>query len=159
MDRFIATKRFRSEEDTAAFARWLAPQLRGGDILLLSGDIGSGKSFFCRALILERLATPEDIPSPTFTLVQTYPNPDNCEIWHLDLYRLMHSDELLELGLEEAFTDAICLVEWPDRFDAGWPDTALSLGLSTTETPGERDLTLSAKSSRWAPILEAAHAA
>lgn len=156
MDGRIATRRFHSEEETAKFARWLAPQLKPGDVLLLSGNIGSGKSFFCRNLIQERLAQREDIPSPTFTLVQTYVTADQHEIWHFDLYRLSHADEVLELGLEEALAEAICLVEWPDRFDAGWPDSALSLELRTTETPGERLLTLGTKATRWDAVLDAA---
>ncbi len=99
-----------------------------GDVLLLEGSVGAGKTHFARAFIQARLARldlREDVPSPTFTLVQTY--EADCEIWHADLYRLNHPDELCELGLEEAFDQAICLIEWPDRLGDLVPQKALTL--------------------------------
>lgn len=109
---------------TAALARQIAPRLRPGDVLLLQGSIGAGKTTFARALIRARLGREEDVPSPTFTLVQTYPDPAG-DIWHCDLYRLTDPQEVMELGLEEAFTDSICLIEWPDRLGPDQPATAL----------------------------------
>ena len=83
---------------TAAFARALAPELGAGDTLLLDGPVGAGKSHFARALIRARLQNPaEDVPSPTFTLVQTYEG--SPPIWHADLYRLTDAAEIDELGL------------------------------------------------------------
>lgn len=117
-----------SEEDTTRLGVWFAHTLNQGDTLLLSGSIGAGKSHFARAFIRARLGREEDIPSPTFTLVQTY--DADVEIWHSDLYRLSHPDEVLELGLDEAFTSAICLIEWPDRLGSLAPATAISLGLT-----------------------------
>jgi tRNA threonylcarbamoyladenosine biosynthesis protein TsaE len=117
-----------SEEDTTRLGTWLAPRLRAGDTVLLSGPIGAGKSQFARAVIRARLGRAEDVPSPTFTLVQTY--EAEVEIWHSDLYRLSHPDEILELGLDEAFSSAICLVEWPDRLGALAPEDAISICLS-----------------------------
>ena len=115
------------EADTDRLARGLAPLLRAGDTILLDGSIGAGKTHFCRALIRERLGHDEDVPSPTFTLVQTYEgDPD---IWHADLYRLTHPDEARELGLDEAFETAICLVEWPDRMGPDVPPGAIRISL------------------------------
>jgi tRNA threonylcarbamoyladenosine biosynthesis protein TsaE len=129
-----------SEEDTARLGVWLAGRLQAGDCLLLEGSIGAGKSHLARALIRARLGRMEDVPSPTFTLVQTY--QADTEIWHADLYRLSHPDEVLELGLDEAFSQAICLIEWPDRLGKLVPADAIRLTL-VPEGEGRR-VTLSA---------------
>lgn len=121
------------EDATAALGRRLAARLAPGDAVLLDGPIGSGKTHLARSLIRARLGRAEDIPSPTFTLVQSY-DAAGTQIWHADLYRLTHPDEVLELGLDEAFGTAICLVEWPDRLGSHLPAHALRL---TFETEGE----------------------
>ena len=115
---------------TANLARALAPHLRAGDTVLLEGQIGAGKTHFARALIQGFVV--EDVPSPTFTLVQTYDAP-GFEIWHADLYRLTHPDEAVELGLTEAFESALCLVEWPERLGADRPSQALTLRFSVLD--------------------------
>ncbi|SFB04542.1 tRNA threonylcarbamoyladenosine biosynthesis protein TsaE [Poseidonocella pacifica] len=119
-------------EATAALAARMAPYVGPGRVLLLVGDIGAGKSHFARALIHAR-SGPIDVPSPTYTLVQTYPDPE-AEIWHADLYRLGDPDECLELGLTEAFETAFCMIEWPDRLGDLSPEGALTL---TLEQEGE----------------------
>ncbi|PVH28366.1 tRNA (adenosine(37)-N6)-threonylcarbamoyltransferase complex ATPase subunit type 1 TsaE [Pararhodobacter oceanensis] len=121
-------------EATSALAQALAPLLRAGDCLLLEGQIGAGKTHFARALIQE--FTAEDVPSPTFTLVQTYDAPE-FEIWHADLYRLSHPDEAIELGLIEAFETALCLIEWPEKLGDDAPKQALTLQL-VPESEGRR---------------------
>lgn len=118
-----------TEADTARLGRALSAVLQAGDTLLLEGPIGAGKSHVARAFIRARLGDAEDVPSPTFTLVQTYPGtPD---IWHADLYRLTHPDEVLELGLDDAFASAICLIEWPDRLGVHLPVNPIRLKLET----------------------------
>lgn len=141
------------ETATAAFASRIAPLLSAGDTLLLEGDIGAGKSAFARALIRARLGRMEDVPSPTFTLVQTYEAPDG-DIWHCDLYRLTHPDEALELGLEEAFETAICLIEWPDRLGDAVPSDALHLAFAAGEDGHE--ITVSGPDA-WAARLGGLH--
>ena len=115
-------------DETARLGSWFGQRLRAGDCLLLEGQIGAGKSHLARALIRARLGREEDVPSPTFTLVQTY--QADVEIWHGDLYRLSHPDEVLELGLETPFDDAICLVEWPDRLGRHLPKGAIRATIS-----------------------------
>lgn len=114
---------------TDRLAIWLAPRLRAGDAVLLNGPIGAGKSHFARALIRARLGRAEEVPSPTFTLVQVY-DDGVTTIWHADLYRLSHPDEVLELGLVEAFDTALCIVEWPERLGPYQPAQALTLTLA-----------------------------
>jgi tRNA threonylcarbamoyladenosine biosynthesis protein TsaE len=127
---------------TARLAARLAPRLRAGDTVELAGGLGAGKSHFARALISTRLAAlgrTEDIPSPTYTLVQSY-DLGTVELWHADLYRLGDRSEIAELGLEDAFAHAICLIEWPDRLGAMAPARALRLGLDFA--PGDDDARL-----------------
>jgi tRNA threonylcarbamoyladenosine biosynthesis protein TsaE len=121
---------------TDALGQRLAACLLPGDTVLLTGPIGAGKSHLSRAIIRARLGRMEDVPSPTFTLVQTYDDPAG-DIWHADLYRLSHPDEVLELGLCDAFDTAICLVEWPDRLGTHAPGGAIDLRLAA-EAEGRR---------------------
>ncbi len=94
-------------------ARLLAEALVPPCCIALWGDLGAGKSTFARAFI-RTLSPIFDIPSPTFTLVQTYPSSKG-EIWHCDLYRLKSPSNIEDLGLQEAFYHHICLIEWPER--------------------------------------------
>jgi tRNA threonylcarbamoyladenosine biosynthesis protein TsaE len=116
-------------DDTARLGRWLAGCLRPGDAVLLQGPIGSGKSHLARSVIQSWLGRLEDVPSPTFTLVQTY-GEGETEIWHADLYRLSHPDEVIELGLDDAFGRAVCLIEWPERLGRTVPASALHICFS-----------------------------
>jgi len=138
-----------SPDQTASLARTLAGRLRAGDALLLSGDVGAGKTHFARALIQSLMTVPEDVPSPTFTLVQTYDAASGTEIWHADLYRLSDPSELEELGLMEAMDTAICLIEWPDRLTSLRPRHALDITLTATDAEDGRRLTASWSNPEW----------
>ena len=142
-----------SPEHSCAVAQNMAALLRPGQVILLEGDIGAGKTHFARCLIQALIGDDEDIPSPTFTLVQTY-DAANMEIWHADLYRLSSPDEVVELGLLDAFEDALCLVEWPDRLAELQPENALRLSLSMTETEGQRQAVFQWGDGMWAEIID-----
>ena len=142
-----------SPHQTALLASRLGAGLRPGDCVLLDGQIGAGKSHFARALILSRLTVPEDVPSPTFTLVQTYDLPE-CELWHADLYRLPDQDQIIELGLLDAFQTAICLIEWPDRMGDLVPENALLLRFDDPDQNDTRQITLSWTDPRWTARIE-----
>lgn len=160
---FPITVELPSETATADFAARLSPLLRAGDTILLEGPIGAGKTHFARAAIKARLRAAnrdEDVPSPTFTLVQTYDDGDT-EIWHADLYRLTGQGDIAELGLEEAFRDAIVFVEWPDRLGENQPTGALRLAFSDGPTEASRHLVLTSSDPDWrdriAPVLPGSH--
>lgn len=110
---------------TEALARQLAPCARAGMALALRGDLGAGKTSFARAF-LQNLGITGEIPSPTFTLVQSYEFADGIA-HHFDLYRLNGPHELGELGWEDLLAEAICLIEWPDRAAERLPPSALDL--------------------------------
>lgn len=141
-------------DETAQFAEMIGATLESGDCLLLEGPIGAGKTHFARHLIQSLQNPPEDVPSPTFTLVQTYETTAG-ELWHADLYRLTTLDEIEELGLADAFEAAICLVEWPDRLADLAPSTALRLTFEsdpTSET--KRTLSCAWSDPKWSSKLE-----
>ncbi len=143
------------EAATRRLAERIAPRLGAGDSLLLEGPIGAGKSFLARALIQSRLAAAgrmEDVPSPTFTLVQIY-DVDGIELWHCDLYRIAHPEELWELGLDQAMEEAACVIEWPDRLGGMTPVDALRISLGAGVNEGERHAVLSG-TDRWRELLE-----
>ncbi len=129
MTRATTTLRLSTQDDTDHLGCTLAAYARAGDCILLRGQIGAGKSALARAFIRALLGPDTEVPSPTFTLVQTYDH-DGVEIWHADLYRLSDAHEAVELGLTDAFDDQICLIEWPELLGDLVPKTALNIELS-----------------------------
>ena len=127
---------------TDAAGRALAPYLRAGDVIALSGDLGAGKTSFARG-ILAGLGLLEEAPSPSFALVIPYAPPDvRLPVWHVDLYRLDDPEEVEQLGLDDALIDSALIIEWPERMRARlWPK-ALRLHFEVIE--GGRRLTVAA---------------
>lgn len=103
----------------------LGRALRPGDTVTLSGGLGAGKTTLARGLV-QNVLPHETVPSPTYTLVQTYDLP-GFTLWHCDLYRLQHPDEAYELGLMDAMGEDVCLLEWPDRLGDLLPEEILQI--------------------------------
>lgn len=115
-----------SIEDTQTLAHGLGSLLSKRDVVALKGDLGAGKTTFARFLIQSLMGSETTVPSPTFTLVQTYESKKQ-EVWHFDLYRLKNPEEIFELGIEDAFLNGITLIEWPERMKDYLPKTSLIL--------------------------------
>lgn len=109
-----------SEQASKKLAQNIANKIKPNDILALTGDLGSGKTFFCREIIKSLCGQKTAVISPTFNLLQIYEHK-NCSVYHFDLYRLNHITEIYELGIEEAFSGHICLIEWPELIDSILP--------------------------------------
>ena len=126
------------EAATVRLAWHVAMRARPGDILALGGGLGSGKTSFARAFLRARAGDPLlEVPSPTFTLVQVYDLPGGA-VWHLDLYRIAAPEEAWELGIEEAFGDAIVLIEWAERLGSLLPAEHLAIDFASGPSPGAR---------------------
>jgi tRNA threonylcarbamoyladenosine biosynthesis protein TsaE len=133
----IAVINLPDEAATAALAARLAALVEPGDVIALKGDLGAGKTSFARAFIRAYGADADEIPSPTFTLVQVYEAAD-AVIWHFDLYRLTAPDEAWELGIEDAFASGISLIEWPNRLGPLLPRHRLEIAFGFGEQPEAR---------------------
>ena len=149
----------RTETDTAALGATLAQHAKKGDIIALEGPLGSGKTVFARGFIQALCGNNTVVPSPTFTLVQIYEAPA-FPLWHCDLYRLEDEEDALEIGLEEAFADAVTLIEWADRLGRWLPHRRLSVAFVEEDQDGSRRIVLDGDSD-WHERLEGltAHAA
>ena len=129
------------EAATAALAARIAAQVVPGDIIALRGDLGAGKTSFARAFIRACGDAQEEVPSPTFTLVQVY-DAGPTVIWHFDLYRIRAPEEAWELGIEDAFVAGISLIEWPERLGPLLPGRRLELGFAFGDGPGARRIAM-----------------
>ncbi len=126
----------KTEPETEKLARSLAEISGIGDVWALFGTLGMGKSVLSRAFV-KHLTDAAEVPSPTFTLVQTYSAPD-FEIYHYDLYRLKSPEEIWELNIEEAIYTGVCLIEWPEKMGAYLPKNVFKVNISAQPDGGRK---------------------
>ena len=147
-----------SEQNVRTFAAVLAGQTQTGDVIALSGDLGVGKTVFAKAFVRALTNEDEDVPSPTFTLVQMYDGHRGKElltIWHFDLYRLKSAEEIYETGFEEALSDGVSLIEWPERAGNLLPKNRLTVRLEAPAgRPDKRNITITANTADWIQRME-----
>ena len=141
-----------SLSETQRLGEKIASLIQPQDLILLKGDLGTGKTALARFIITALNPAISHVPSPTFTLVQTYETPRGT-LWHLDLYRLNHREEVYELGLEEALGSTITLIEWPERMEGFLlPSSVLEITLTLAKASEKRVASLKLSESwrqRW----------
>jgi len=124
-----ATIALADEAATARLGAQVAARLRKGEAVCLTGPLGAGKSTLARALVRSLTTPDEDVPSPTFTLVQFYEGA-GPPMAHFDLYRLSDPDEAYEIGLDEALEDGAAIIEWPERLEGRLPPDRLDIEIA-----------------------------
>ena len=127
MEEFIS----KSEQDTISFAKEFAKNLKTGDIIVLTGELGSGKTKFTQG-ILENFGLENEISSPTFTIVNEY-KKDNINIYHFDVYRIEDIDEFYAIGFQDYFDSGICIIEWGERIEEVLPTHYTKITFSKDE--------------------------
>ncbi len=143
-----------NENDTINFACKLASYLQNGDIIILSGDLGSGKTKFTQG-ILKFFSLDTEISSPTFTIVNEYNAPNNTNIYHFDVYRLADIDEFYALGGDEYFDNGICIIEWGELIESILPKNFLKITFERDPNNlDKRILNIYANSDRFKNIME-----
>ncbi len=126
-----------SEQDTQKLAQKISLIAERGDVFALYGTLGAGKSVFARAFI-QNLTKAQEVPSPTFTLVQSY-QAQRFDIYHFDLYRLKSEEEIWELNIEEAMYQNVSLIEWPEKMKGYLPSDVFKIFIST-KADGSRQI-------------------
>lgn len=137
-------------EATQKLAAKLSELAVAGDIIALEGPIGAGKTTFARYFVAAS-GYRDEVPSPTFTLVQTYEG-ERLSIWHFDLYRLQRPEDTFELGMDQAFDEAVSLIEWPERLNGLLPADRLLLRFSHGANDNDREVEIDC-GDRWSPRI------
>ena len=137
MEKYITN----SEEETKEFAKEFAKKLKIGDVVILSGDLGSGKTKFVEG-VLSNFELENEISSPTFTIVNEY-KKDDINIYHFDVYRLEDSDEFYAIGGEEYFEKGICLIEWGEIIEDALPNKYIKINFKRNiEDDNKREINI-----------------
>lgn len=140
-------RRIADAQGLEALGARIADRLRPGEAVCLWGPLGAGKSTLARGLVRALTSPQEEVPSPTFTLVQAYEG--RLAVAHLDLYRLKNADEAYELGLDEALDVGAAVIEWPERLDGALPQNRLDVEIAIPED-GQGRLVRLAGHGAWA---------
>lgn len=127
-----------SVDETLALGERIAGELKAGDILLLSGDLGAGKTHFVKGVARGFGVDELHVNSPTFTLIHEY-KTGRLPVYHIDAYRLKSEQEAVEIGIEDyLYGDGICLVEWPERIAGLLPPGCVTVNIESTGTESRR---------------------
>ena len=145
-----------SEEETLMLARKVAKNLEKGQVIVLTGDLGAGKTLFVSG-ILDYFGKREEVSSPTFTIVNEYDVKDELKLFHFDVYRLESSDEFLAMGGEEFFEQGICLIEWGEKIADLLPKDILTINIEKNmDDVSQRNFTFSSQSSKFEKLIKEA---
>lgn len=145
-----------SEEETLAIARRVAKNIEKGQVIVLTGDLGAGKTLFVSG-ILDYFGEREEVSSPTFTIVNEYELKADLKLFHFDVYRLESSDEFLAMGGEEFFDQGVCLIEWGEKIADLLPKDILTINIEKNlDVVSQRIFTFSSPSSKFDQLIKEA---
>lgn len=143
----------KSENDTLSFAKKFASKLNKKDVIVLSGDLGSGKTKFTEG-ILSFFGLENEISSPTFTIVNEY-SKDNIKIYHFDVYRLEDSSEFYEIGGDEYYENGICIIEWGEIIEDALPNDYIKIDFSRNlDDENSRTLNIQSIGSKYDTLVD-----
>lgn len=145
-----------STEETLELGKKFAPHLKKGDVIVMTGDLGAGKTLFTSG-ILEYFGKKDEVSSPTFTIVNEYDLKDDLKLFHFDVYRLESPEEFLAIGGDEFFEQGICLIEWGEKIEEYLPKDVLRINIKKdTEDDTKRSFSFHTTSERYNEIIKGA---
>ena len=143
-----------STEDTLALGRKIAPLLKKGDVIVLTGDLGSGKTLLVSG-VLDFYNKKDEVSSPTFTIVNEYDIKQDLKLFHFDVYRLDSPDEFLAIGGDEFFYNGVCLIEWGEKIDELLPNDCLRINFEKdTEDGNKRTISFHSNSTKFDDLIK-----